>query len=122
MTHGLQDSEGASQSGSEDALSGSEEDDEDASEKSEDDDATLEKKAKVRQFTSEIKTLESAIEKKRAGFAGGNPIMMVSIITPIEDAPLNWKQRNGSRRPSRDYKEISRQRSRQGKRCSMRWR
>lgn len=76
-----QGSEASGHSGSEDALSGSDDDD-DASEKSEDDDATLEKKAKIRQFTSEIKALESAVEKKRVGFTGGNPIMMASLIGP----------------------------------------
>jgi transcription initiation factor TFIID subunit 7 len=44
----------------------------------EDDEETAEMKDKIKQFTSEIKQLESAIEKKRAGFQGGNPIMMVS--------------------------------------------
>jgi transcription initiation factor TFIID subunit 7 len=65
-------------SGSEDGLSGMEDEGEDEDEESEDDEETVEKKAKIRQFTSEIKALETAIEKKRAGFTGGNPIMMVS--------------------------------------------
>ena len=38
-----------------------------------------EKRAKIRQFTSEIKALETAIEKKRAGFQGGNPIIQVRL-------------------------------------------
>lgn len=38
----------------------------------------MEKKDKIKQLTSEVKALESAIEKKKASFTGGNPIMMVS--------------------------------------------
>lgn len=56
---------------------GGEDDDED-----EDDEETAEKKAKIRQFASEIKQLEAAIDKKRAGFQGGNPIMIVSAWKP----------------------------------------
>lgn len=37
----------------------------------------MEKRAKIKQFTSEIKALETVIDKKRAGFTGGNPIMVV---------------------------------------------
>ncbi|KAK8850423.1 hypothetical protein IAR55_004341 [Kwoniella newhampshirensis] len=77
----MEDMDGSDGSGQseddEDALSGSDDDeDDDEGEKSEDDDETIEKKAKIKQFNSEIKALEGAIEKKRAGFAGGNPIMM----------------------------------------------
>lgn len=39
----------------------------------------MEKRAKIKQFTSEIKALEAVIDKKRAGFTGGNPIMVVRI-------------------------------------------
>ena len=63
--------------GSDDGLSADEDEDEDDDAKSEDDDETTEKRAKIRQFTSEIKALEAAIEKKRAGFTRGNPIMEV---------------------------------------------
>lgn len=59
-----------------------EEEDFDEAEKSEeeedDDEETMEKRAKIRQFTSEIKALELAIERKRAGVQPLNPIMMVS--------------------------------------------
>lgn len=45
----------------------------------EEDDETTEMKTKIRQLTGEIKALEGAVEKKRAGFTGGsNPIMKVS--------------------------------------------
>nr|ODN82443.1 hypothetical protein L203_05537 [Cryptococcus depauperatus CBS 7841] len=52
----------------------SESDDDDN--KSEYDEETLEKRAKIKQFTAEIKALEAVIDKKRAGFTGGNPIMV----------------------------------------------
>ena len=42
----------------------------------EEDEELAEKKDKVKQFTGEIKILESTIEKKRNGFTGGNPIMV----------------------------------------------
>lgn len=67
------------ESGSEDGMSGTEDEGDDEGEEEEEDEETLEKRAKIRQFNSEIKALEMAIEKKRAGFAGGNPIMMVSL-------------------------------------------
>jgi transcription initiation factor TFIID subunit 7 len=64
---------------SEDGLSAEEDDDdEEANKDEEDDEETTEKKAKIRQFTSEIKALESAIEKKKASFTRGNAIMEVS--------------------------------------------
>jgi TATA-binding protein-associated factor Taf7 len=46
-------------------------------EEEDDDEETLEKRAKIRQFTSEIKALESAIERKKSGPQPLNPIMMV---------------------------------------------
>jgi len=53
-----------------------EEDEDDDGGRSEDDDEeTAEAKAKIKQYTSEIKQLETMIEKKRAGFTGGNPII-----------------------------------------------
>ncbi|EIW69767.1 hypothetical protein TREMEDRAFT_61532 [Tremella mesenterica DSM 1558] len=67
--------------GSDAGASGSEGEDEDEDEEAaggtedEDDEETAEKKAKIRQFTSEIKNIEATIERKRAGFTGGNPIM-----------------------------------------------
>lgn len=64
----------------EDGMMMSDEDgDEDDGEGGEDeqDEELAEKRAKARQLASEIKALEGAIEKKRAGFQGGNPIMMV---------------------------------------------
>lgn len=73
--------------GSQDGLSASEDEDDDEDNdggdpgdgtEDEDDEETTEKKAKIKQFTSEIKALESAIEKKRAGFTKGNIIMEVS--------------------------------------------
>jgi transcription initiation factor TFIID subunit 7 len=64
-------------------LSGTDDDGEDEGE-DEEDEETSEKKAKIKQFASEIKALESAIEKKRAGFTGGNPIMMVSRVIEHE--------------------------------------
>lgn len=69
---------------SEDGLSGEEEDDEEEGDKSEgeEDEETMEKRAKVKQFTSEIKALEAAIEKKRAGFTKGNAIMEVGLASP----------------------------------------
>jgi transcription initiation factor TFIID subunit 7 len=42
----------------------------------EEDEELAEKKDKIKQFTGEIKILESTIEKKRNGFTGGNPIMV----------------------------------------------
>jgi len=42
----------------------------------EEDEEVAEKKDKIKQFTGEIKILESTIEKKRNGFTGGNPIMV----------------------------------------------
>jgi len=72
-------SDGSDGSEDEDPISGSDDDDEDdEGDKSEEDDETIERRAKIKQFTNEIKALEAAIEKKRAGFVGGNPIMMVS--------------------------------------------
>jgi transcription initiation factor TFIID subunit 7 len=70
------DEDGFDDGDADDADEGGEDGDED--EDDEDDEETLEKKAKIRQFASEIKQLEMAIEKKRAGFQGGNPIMIVS--------------------------------------------
>jgi transcription initiation factor TFIID subunit 7 len=53
-----------------------EEEEDDEGERSEDDDEeTIEHKAKIKQYTSEVKQLETLIEKKRAGFTGGNPII-----------------------------------------------
>ena len=52
-------------------------DDEEVNKDEEDDEETTEKKAKIRQFTSEIKALEAAIEKKKASFTRGNAIMEV---------------------------------------------
>lgn len=60
------------ESGSEDGLDASEDDDD---QDSEDDEETSEQKAKIKQYTAEIKQLETLIEKKRAGFTGGNPII-----------------------------------------------
>ena len=79
---------------SEDGLSASEDaeedDEDDESGKSEDDDEeTADKKVKIRQLASEIKALEGAIEKKRAGFTGGNPIIQVSsLLSSCEICPL----------------------------------
>lgn len=42
----------------------------------EEDDDIAEKKDKIKQFSGEIKILESTLEKKRNGFTGGNPIMV----------------------------------------------
>lgn len=60
-------------------------DDDDAGGRGEDgeDEETREKKDKVKQLNSEIKALEAAIEKKKSGFSGGNPIMMVSLLAPV---------------------------------------
>lgn len=65
--------ERSDESGSDDGLSASDEEDDDAAD--DDDEETLERKAKIKQYTSEIKQLETLIEKKRAGFTGGNPII-----------------------------------------------
>ena len=78
--------------GGEEAESGSDEDglmmsDDDGEEDDgdgqdgEEDEESAEKRAKARQLASEIKALEGAIEKKKAGFQGGNPIMMVRIFS-----------------------------------------
>ena len=75
------DEDGFDEGDADDADEGGEDDEED-----EDDEETAEKKAKIRQFASEIKQLELAIEKKRAGFQGGNPIMIVSCLLQIENA------------------------------------
>jgi transcription initiation factor TFIID subunit 7 len=57
--------------------SGDDEDEEGArSGDDEEDEDLAEKKDKIKQFTGEIKILESTIEKKRNGFTGGNPIMV----------------------------------------------
>ncbi|RSH87735.1 uncharacterized protein EHS24_000251 [Apiotrichum porosum] len=68
-------------SGSDDDLSGTDEDDDDDDggasdqEDEDEDEETTEKRAKIKQYTSEIKQLETLIDKKRAGFTGGNPII-----------------------------------------------
>jgi transcription initiation factor TFIID subunit 7 len=57
--------------------SGDDEDEEGArSGDDEEDEDLAEKKDKIKQFTGEIKILETTIEKKRNGFTGGNPIMV----------------------------------------------
>jgi TATA-binding protein-associated factor Taf7 len=71
----LQDSASGTE---DDGLSASEDDDDEEIAEVEDDEETMEKKDKIKQLTSEVKALESAIEKKKASFTGGNPIMMVS--------------------------------------------
>ncbi|WVR08504.1 hypothetical protein IAU60_005559 [Kwoniella sp. DSM 27419] len=77
LMEGMEGSDGSGATDDdEDPLSGSDDDDEDDGNKSEEDDETIERRAKIKQFTSEIRALETAIEKKRAGFVGGNPIMM----------------------------------------------
>jgi hypothetical protein len=72
-----EDEDGFDDGDADDADEGGEDGDED---EDEDDEETLGKKAKIRQFASEIKQLEAAIDKKRAGFQGGNPIMIVSPV------------------------------------------
>ncbi len=120
VAEGLQRSDGSGHSGSEEADEASEDDD--ASEKSEDDDATIEKKAKIRQFTSEIKALELAVEKKRAGFTGGNPIMMVNSDFAFSDEVVLISGRNDSRKRLQDCKGIFRRRSPRDKHLLTRWR
>lgn len=66
--------ERSDESGSDDGLSGTDDDDDDAG-GDDDDEETSERKAKIKQYTSEIKQLETLIDKKRAGFTGGNPII-----------------------------------------------
>ncbi|ORY29634.1 TAFII55 protein conserved region-domain-containing protein [Naematelia encephala] len=95
----------------------SEDDDDDEAEKSEDDDddETAEKKAKIKQFTAEIKALEGAIEKKRAGFTGGNPIIIVRIthtnsqrdIGGLTDSFPSETIRRDDRRAARGYHDQS---------------
>lgn len=65
--------EGSSEEGSDDGLSDEEDEDDGVAE--DDDEETSERKAKIKQYTGEIKQLEALIEKKRAGFTGGNPII-----------------------------------------------
>jgi transcription initiation factor TFIID subunit 7 len=61
----------------EDDASGDDEDEEGIRSGDEEEDEELaEKKAKIKQYTSEIKILETTIEKKKNGFTGGNPIMV----------------------------------------------
>lgn len=48
-----------------------------ADDSEEEDEETMGIRAKIKQFAAEIKALETAIEKKRSGFQGGNPIMLV---------------------------------------------
>ena len=71
----------ASEDGEDDDDDDDDDDEDDEGEKSEDDDEeTADKKVKIRRLTSEIKALEGAVEKKRAGFTGGNPIIQVSLL------------------------------------------
>ncbi|BEJ02973.1 hypothetical protein CcaverHIS641_0101480 [Cutaneotrichosporon cavernicola] len=65
--------ERSSDEGSDDGLSDEEDEDDGGAE--DDDEETLERKAKIKQYTGEIKQLETLIEKKRTGFTGGNPII-----------------------------------------------
>lgn len=61
----------------EDDASGDDEDEEGVRSGDEEEDEELaEKKAKIKQFSGEIRILETTIEKKKAGFTGGNPIMV----------------------------------------------
>jgi transcription initiation factor TFIID subunit 7 len=75
-------------------------DDDDAGGRGEDgeDEETREKKDKVKQLNSEIKALEAAIEKKKSGFSGGNPIMMVGLTLGYRNHHPMLMDRNGSRR------------------------
>lgn len=60
-----------------DDASGDDEDEEGVRSGDEEEDEELaEKKAKIKQFSGEIRILETTIEKKKAGFAGGNPIIV----------------------------------------------
>lgn len=61
------------------ALSGDDEDEEGARSGEEEDDDTAELRAKIKQYTGEIKVLETTIDKKRSAFTGGNPIMVVGL-------------------------------------------
>lgn len=87
---GLSEDDGAT-SGSED------DDDDDEGDKSEYDEETLEKRAKIKQFTSEIKALETVIDKKRAGFTGGNPIMVKRFEETIAGLQADVTAKIGAR-------------------------
>jgi TATA-binding protein-associated factor Taf7 len=100
------DDDNAEEGASEDGLSAEEEDDDDDQKSEEEDEETSEKKAKIRQFTSEIKALEGAIEKKKATFTRGNAIMEVSANSLLRVTRLIL--RNGSTKRSRVSRTISR--------------
>lgn len=72
-------------SGEDDGLSGTEDEDEDDAGEDDEEGETSERKAKIKQYTSEIKQLETFLEKKRAGFQGGNPIITKRFEETIKD-------------------------------------
>lgn len=72
-------------SGEDDGLSGTDDDDDDDAGEDEEGGESSERKAKIKQYTSEIKQLETFLEKKRAGFQGGNPIITKRFEETIKD-------------------------------------